>query len=87
MYRNLYPNLHVKFNIYPNPYLNAYNLSSDVVSLFRIFSSMLTFSTAFLQKAKRLRKYHKQAEGVMISYWKLILKIVYFGYEYQLLIQ
>ena len=85
MYRNLHPNLHV--NIYPNQYLNVDNLSSDVVSLFRIFSSMLTFSTAFLQKAEGLRKYHKQAEGIIINNGKLLLKIVYFGYEYQFLLQ
>ena len=65
---------------FPNGY-------SDVVPLFRIFSSMLTFSTFFLQKAKVQGKYHKQAEGIIINNGKLLLKIVYFGYEYQFLLQ
>ena len=50
----LYPNLHL--NIFPKGY-------SDVVPLFRIFSSMLTFSTVFLQKARGLGKIiNKQKE-------------------------
>ena len=67
------------YSLFPNGY-------SDVVPLFRIFSSMLTFST-FLEKAKVLGKYHKQAEGIIINDGKLLLKIVYFGYEYQFLLQ
>ena len=72
------------YTVYPNVFPNGY---SDVVPLFRIFSSMLTFSTFLLQKAKVLGKYHKQAEGIIINNGKLLLKIVYFRYEYQFLLQ
>ena len=40
----------------------------------------------FFTKSLRAGKNHKQAERIIIYNGKLLLKIVYFGYEYQFLL-